>query len=570
MTDRPITASAFDPTDKHSTATAALTAFAFLLIYLLLMPATELWDRDEPLYARTAIEMLRSGDWFLPQYNGNLFAHKPPMTYWFMAASFSLFGENEFAARFISGPAMAGSAFMTYLIARQMFDHVTGLWAMIIFGTSLMTFYLGSIAQHDALLLLFILIGLWAYICYIYGRQTLWPMLLVFTMAMTATLYIKGPVGPAVLCATLLVSWLFMARDERPTFWTMSLFAIGLLLALLIFSLWLVPANNATEGALVEMGVGKHIIQRFQAPLENYGGTAALGYYWMLPAYIPIVLILFMPWTIHLPAGFKGLISGTIGNRQTRAILWGWLVPTFLMFSIAGSKLPHYIFPIWPALGILSASIMVRQWRQGTALPLSKFGAWLYISLSPGLALALLIVPFMLPDVIPIWLGVPSGIALMLFAYMVFEQQRSGNTMAASRLLAIGSPIIILLAYWMIVPRAEPMIKISKQISTIINQAGVSKDHIYMQGYLEPSMVFYISAPLNNPVRNLPENNEAVRALIETNNGLVLVAKQARFDEINALFDTPAFEILGTVRAINTNADLESQNVVVGVARSAN
>lgn len=561
-------ATSLDQKSKQQGTYLALgISLILMVLFMILMPATELWDRDEPLYARTALEMLLSGDWVIPTYNGSLFAHKPPMTYWLMAVSFSVFGENEFAARFFSGPTMAASAFFTYLIARRMFDHTIGIWSMIMFGTAFLTLYLGSIAQHDAPLMLFIVIAIWAYVNFLYEPKNLWPMLLVFALAMAATLYIKGPVGPAVICTTLFFSWVLMLPNERPKFMQMAIFASGFVLACLIFAIWVIPTNNATNGALWEMGVEKHIIQRAQAPLENYGGTAALGYYWMLPAYIPVILITFMPWTIHLPAGLKALISGNLGSRRERAILWGWIAPTFLMFTLAGSKLPHYIFPIYPALAIMCAAVMIKQVRDKEAQSYSKFGAYLYLVLSPAIALALIAVPFFRPDIISFWVGIPAAIIIATIIHFVFHRQRLGNALGASRLLAVTTPFVVIFAYWFMVHPAEPVIKISKSIGEIINDAGVSKDRVFMEGFLEPSMVFYISTPLGAPLRSFPKDETTINDTFNAPEQMVLIATKERFEELKSFENGRVFKIIGEVQAINTNAHLEDQTVIVAVRK---
>lgn len=552
---------------SHGTYIALGIALILMVLFMILMPATELWDRDEPLYARTAIEMLLSGDWMLPTYNGNLFAHKPPMTYWLMAMSFSVFGENDFAARFFSAPTMAATAFFTYLIARRMFDHVIGIWSMIIFGTALLTFYLGSIAQHDAPLMLFIVIAIWAYIKFIYEPQYFARMIAIFTVCMLVTLMIKGPVGPAVVCTMLFFSWLLMSSDNRPSLFKMAIFAASTVLAAAIFSLWVIPANTATDGALWEMGVGKHIVGRFLTPLEGHGGSGVLGYILALPIYIPATLALFMPWTIHLPAGFVALWKGRIGERRERAILWGWMVPTFVMFSLAATKLPHYIFPFFPPLAIMCAAIMLKQVRDAETQPYSKLGAWLYLVLSPALAIALIAVPFFRADIIPFWIGIPAGIAILTVVHFVFHRQRNGNALGASKLLAITTPIVIIFAYWFVVQPAEPLIKISRSIGEIINQAGVSKDRIYMEGFLEPSMVYYVSTPLGAPLRSLPREKSLILATFNAPEQMVLIATKERFEALKALEGDRTFEVIGQVQAINTNDHLKDQTVVVAVRK---
>ena len=52
-----------------------LVIFCF---YLTVASSSSLWDRDEPRFARAAVEMLHTGDYLVPTFNGNLRADKPP------------------------------------------------------------------------------------------------------------------------------------------------------------------------------------------------------------------------------------------------------------------------------------------------------------------------------------------------------------------------------------------------------------------------------------------------------------------------------------------------------------
>ncbi len=45
------------------------------------------WPADEPRFALVAQDMLRSGDWMIPRVGGDLYADKPPVFFWLMAAS---------------------------------------------------------------------------------------------------------------------------------------------------------------------------------------------------------------------------------------------------------------------------------------------------------------------------------------------------------------------------------------------------------------------------------------------------------------------------------------------------
>src|SRR5436190_6381741 len=58
-----------------------------------------LFQPDEGRYAEISREMLGSGDWITPRLNGLKYFEKPPLQYWATAASFALFGEDEWTAR---------------------------------------------------------------------------------------------------------------------------------------------------------------------------------------------------------------------------------------------------------------------------------------------------------------------------------------------------------------------------------------------------------------------------------------------------------------------------------------
>ena len=59
----------------------ATTAVAVLFTNL---GVTRLWDQDEAFFARTAVEMHQRHEWIVPYFNGELFAHKPPLMFWLM------------------------------------------------------------------------------------------------------------------------------------------------------------------------------------------------------------------------------------------------------------------------------------------------------------------------------------------------------------------------------------------------------------------------------------------------------------------------------------------------------
>src|SRR3990172_546670 len=57
---------------------------------------TPLWDRDEPRYCQATREMLVTGDYIVPRFNGQERFNKPILIYWLMCGSRRGFAGGEF------------------------------------------------------------------------------------------------------------------------------------------------------------------------------------------------------------------------------------------------------------------------------------------------------------------------------------------------------------------------------------------------------------------------------------------------------------------------------------------
>lgn len=551
-------------TDDRTLLAAGLAVLACLFLWAL-MPAHMLWDADEGYYARTAAEMLQSGNWLVPTYNGELFAHKPPLSFWLMAVGIWLFGEGEFAVRFFSAPAMAASAFLTFMIGRRLFDDRTGLWAMGVLATSLMGVYLGFAAMLDAVLLFTVTLSIWAYV-----EMTMRPgrallMTAIFGTGLYLSLLAKGPVGPAVVITTVAASWLILPAAQRIPFRQGVGLAAVSLLALGAFLGWAIPADRASGGDLMSEGLGTHVFGRALAPMEGHGGSGPIGYTLTLPAYVPFLLLGFFPWIIHLPAALRGFAAGTIGDRQTRVLLWSWVLPTFAMFTLAATKLPHYIFPLYPALAIMVAATIVkagdrperlRGWLAG--------GGWLYLAGGLAAAAAVVASPLLLPAH-PAW-PVAIGFGLVLTAAVVAVSRAliGGRALAASRLLIVAAPLAFAGLFWLIVKPIEPAIKLAAPMASTVAEAAGTEAEIYLAGYGEPSFYYYLGHPHDRPVQRIAESEIGLSEALGNSRAVVLVAPRELMEQAAAMAGDRPIEIVGEFAAHNINRGGRFQAMVVG------
>src|SRR4051794_41749287 len=84
--------------------------FGALLLHIAGTWILPLVDRDEPRFAEASREMRERGDYVIPYFNDKYRFDKPAFIYWTQIASYSVFGENDFAARFPSAVAAALTA----------------------------------------------------------------------------------------------------------------------------------------------------------------------------------------------------------------------------------------------------------------------------------------------------------------------------------------------------------------------------------------------------------------------------------------------------------------------------
>src|SRR6476660_4078514 len=147
---------------NSTTTKYAILFFACVLFHILGTWRLPLIDRDEPRFAEASREMIERGNYIVPYFNNQLRLDKPPLTYWAQVASYHIFGENDFAARFPSAIAAALTALLIFVWGRRMGGEKLGWRAAIIFTLSLQTFVHAKAAVADMWLVLFVTLASWA------------------------------------------------------------------------------------------------------------------------------------------------------------------------------------------------------------------------------------------------------------------------------------------------------------------------------------------------------------------------------------------------------------------------
>ena len=326
----------------------ALLFFGCVIFHILGTWSVPLIDRDEPRFAEASREMIERGDYTVPHFNNQLRLDKPPLTYWAQIASYKVFGENDFAARFPSAIAAALVALSILGWGRQVGSERVGWWAAIIFTLSLQVFLHAKAAVADMWLVLFVTLAHWAGYELIRRSTINWKWWLVFYSSLALGFLAKGPIAWTPLLTV--AAFRYFSREIK--IGKRFKFVPGILLMLGIVATWGVPALLQTHGEFFRIGIGRHVIGRSFSAMESHGSNSLGIYVLLLPFYFVTIFASFFPWSIKLPSLTKKLWR----NRDSidLYLLCGAGV-VFVIFSVIKTKLPHYTLPAFPLLALLVA-----------------------------------------------------------------------------------------------------------------------------------------------------------------------------------------------------------------------
>ncbi len=165
---------------------------------------------------------------------------------------------------------------------------------------------------------------------------------------------VKGPVGIIIPLAGVL-PYLTVTRQWK-TFWQKGFPLVGVLLVTAVAAPWYLMMFQI-HGDAYWAAAQANTTGRFMNPMEGHGGT--------LLFYLPVVLVGFFPWSAFLPSVLYHTLKRwkTFWQRQEiltkeqhlEMFLSLWVVGLLLFFTLSATRLPHYIYPAFPAAAVLVA-----------------------------------------------------------------------------------------------------------------------------------------------------------------------------------------------------------------------
>lgn len=509
-------------------------------------------DPDEGRYAEIPREMLETGDFITPKLNYVKYFEKPVLHYWMTAASFSLLGETEFAARLTPVLCALLGAWVTFAMARRLYGSRAAFYAAAILATCLLWFAIAHLNILDMTLSLFMTLsvaGFW------WGTQDGSTQgrryLLLFYAGMALATLSKGLIG--IVLPGAIAFW-YIALTRRWRLVLRALYWPGVVLFFLLTVPWFWAVCRVNGDFFDFFFIQEHFL-RYTTKMH--------GRYQPFWFFIPILIGGLVPWAGLLPDMLLACLPKNwrdIGKENREGFFLGlWFAVPFLFFSLSSSKLIPYIIPCLPPLAILGGRLL-----DSVALGDERLaGRFVFLN---GIVLSLLAIagvayPFFdkkLGAAVLLPVTLPAVASLLVFTVcgVYFYRRRSFEAMV-NVLCVLAIANVVLFARGFEFKAAQDSYK---EMAALIRERAAPDDVIV--GYKEPmqGLFFYLKrrivlaetlgelafGALQEKDPRWFVNSEKLKALWSGGSRVLLVTDRRRVKDLQKLLDGNIIELAQT------------------------
>jgi 4-amino-4-deoxy-L-arabinose transferase-like glycosyltransferase len=466
-------------------------AVAFLLLCGLLLFLPGFFnippvDRDEARFAQATKQMVESGDYVDIRFQDDVRYKKPVGIYWLQSVAVktaSALGLPRaelriWVYRIPSLLGAIGAVLLTYWAGLAFVTRRGAVFAALMMCAAVLLGAEARLAKTDAMLLLTVVAAMGAlarvYLSWQRGEDPVhppWSWPLIFWTALAGGILLKGPLILMFAGLTIVT----LAILDRSAAWLWRLRPVwGLMWMLVLVLPWFVAIFLRAGNEFFADSVGGDMLSKLAAQ-ESHGAPPGL--------YLLLFWITFWP-----GAPLAGMAAPAVwrARREPAAqYLLAWLIPSWIVFELVLTKLPHYVLPLYPAIAILTAGALER--RVLSRSWLMRGAAWWFVI--PALAsIGAVVTTIVLTrqPAFPAWPFAAVSMILGLFAWWLYDDSRAERSLLNAVLSAVFLAIAV---YGVVLPALTPLFP-SAEIARALRNVVCVGPRAAAAGYHEPSLVF--------------------------------------------------------------------------------
>jgi len=443
-------------------------------------------DRDEAYFAQATKQMIETGDYVDIRYQDDVRYRKPVGIYWLQAAvvnTASALGvpnarTSIWLYRLPSLIGAIGAVLATYWCALAFVSRRGAVLAALMMMSSSILGVEARLAKTDAVLL-FMVVAAMAVLARVYlaprrgDPQPGWGQLAIFWTALAVGILIKGPMILMVVglaAATLVV----LDRSAR---WLLALRPLpGLLWLFLLVLPWFIAIYARVGTQFLIGSVGEDMLAKVANPQETHGAPPGL--------YLILFFVTFFPASIL--AGLATPAVWAIRREPAARFLLAWLVPSWIVFELVVTKLPHYVMPLYPAIAILIAGAVETKVLSHRPWLVRGVMWWFLVPIIVSIVAVVGAIVIERDLVLFAWPFFAAAVVCGLFAWQLYDDDGAEHAFvratAASVLMAIG-------IYAVVVPALTPAFP-SVALAEVLHDSNCQDPVAASVGYEAPSLVF--------------------------------------------------------------------------------
>lgn len=447
--------------------------FASAIFLGCIVSPPSLMDDVDAAHAQIARTMLASGDFVTARLDGIKYMEKAPLHFWMIAASYSIFGVHDWAARIPLALCAIALCWVTARFGAWAFSPEAGLAAGLALATCAGLFLFTRVLIPDAILALAVTVAMWAFLRALEqdeARPRFWCAILATAIA--GGLLLKGLLALVVIGGGAFLYLVFTRQLLSAGTWRRLHPFQTVLIVLLIAGPWHVLATlrnppyldftlhsdpGKYRGFFWFFFINEHVLRFLNLRYPRDHNTVPRAYFWLFH------LIWLFPWSVFLPAALR--LDYTPADRAGRVRLLAlcWVGALLVFFSFSTTQ-EYYSLPCYPALALMLGSALAAGGRAvrigmkaaGTVviagvmvIALILYAVRSYAT--PGDITATLTIN---PEAYTLSLGHMRDLTLGAFAYLRFPLILAGTAFllgAAGAWRLSGQPAIFALALMMVV-----------------------------------------------------------------------------------------------------------------------